>query len=135
MWKFKAEVKNKAHQITLLELENNALRFDLKLVTEVNTKDVTVTFYHPDSKGINSDSDPSKTATMTEPVAGRTVAISSELIEAGWLGSKIYIEGIGVFKAEDRMNTKLKGLRIDICVTSYKEAIKRGKLKKLAVKL
>lgn len=89
---------------------------------------VTITFYHPPSGGINSDSDHNKTATMTMPVVGRTIAISDELFENGWLGAKIYIEGYGVFVAEDRMSKTIKGKCIDIVVKSKKEAINLGKV-------
>ncbi len=96
----------------------------LEVITKAN---VTLTGYHPWSNGINSDGNPDKTATMTKPVAGRTCAISSELVDRGWLGKKIYIEGIGVFIAEDRMNVDLNGLRIDLCMGSLEEALKFGK--------
>ena len=88
---------------------------------------VTISFYHPPSKGINSDSDPTNTATMTRPIVGRTVAISNDLFKAGWLGWKIYIEGFGVFICEDRMGSKVEGKQIDICVSSEKKAFKLGK--------
>ncbi len=92
---------------------------------------VTLTGYHPWSNGINSDGSPEKTATMTRPVVGRTCAISSELVNRGWLGKRIYIEGIGVFKAEDRMSTSLNGLRIDLVMGSRKEALNFGKKKNI----
>lgn len=88
---------------------------------------VTVSFYHPGSRGINSDSDHTNTATMTKPVVGRTVAISDELFNLGWLGSKIYIDGFGVFLAEDRMGESIKGKCVDICVNSKKRAFQLGK--------
>jgi len=92
---------------------------------------VILTGYHPWSNGINSDGYPQTTATMTVPVVGRTCAISSELVNRGWLGKKIYIEGIGVFKAEDRMNINLNGLRIDLCMGSLEEALMFGKKKNI----
>jgi 3D (Asp-Asp-Asp) domain-containing protein len=88
---------------------------------------VTLTGYHPWSNGINSDGYPQKTATMTTPIVGGTCALSSELVHRGWLGKKIYIEGLGVFKAEDRMNTSLNGLRIDLCMGSLEKALNFGK--------
>ena len=95
---------------------------------ELNRKQIiTVSFYHPKSKGINSDSDHTKTATMTRPVVGRTVAISDELFNLGWLGNKIYIDGFGVFLAEDRMGPSIKGKCVDICVSSKKKAFQLGK--------
>ena len=100
----------------------------LEVITKAN---VTLTGYHPWSNGINSDGYPQTTATMTEPVVGRTCAISSELVNRGWLGKKIYIEGIGVFVAEDRMNIDLNGLRIDLCMGSLEEALNFGKRKNI----
>jgi len=97
------------------------------LETELHkTQIVKVSFYHPSSRGINSDSDHTKTATMTKPVVGRTVAISDELITLGWLGCKVYIRGYGVFWTEDKMKHDIIGKQIDICVGSRKQAIKLG---------
>ena len=81
---------------------------------------VRITFYAPSLKGINSDSNPKKTATMTKPIPGRTCAISRGLVKAGWLGSKIYIPEIGIRYASDIMGKSINGKvitkRIDICV-------------------
>jgi len=90
------------------------------------TQIVKVSFYHPASRGINSDEDPTKTAIMRKPIAGRTVAISDELFEDGWLGHKVYIDGLGVFIAEDRMDDSITGKQIDICVKSRNRAITLG---------
>lgn len=106
------------------------------LLLETNTSRVTLTAYHPWSGGINSDSDPDKTATMTEAIPGLTCALSSSLVEQGWLGQKIYIEGYGIFNADDRMSTSLLGDRIDLCLGSKKTALSLGrKHKVLAVRL
>lgn len=84
------------------------------------TADVKITFYVPNLKGINSDSDPTKTATMEKPVPGWTCAISRDLVEAGWLGRKIWIKGLGIRYASDIMADSYKGVpirkQIDICV-------------------
>lgn len=95
------------------------------------TQLVKVSFYHPASRGINSDSDPTNTATMRRPTVGRTIAISDELFNDGWLGFKIYIDRHGVFVAEDRMGVDengnpIKGKQIDICVSSEAEAFRLG---------
>ena len=90
------------------------------------TQIVKVSFYHPASRGINSDSDHTKTATMTKPVVGRTVAISRKLFDDGWFGRKIYIKKIGVFWADDLMSPSIQGNQIDICVGSRKLAMKLG---------
>jgi len=117
------------HLSTIKNLKNNYLG----MIKELNEKlaknqDVTITFYHPNSRGINSDSDPNKTASLTKPKSGWTIAISRELFDFGWFGSKVYIEGYGVFKAEDRMGKSIKGKCIDICVSSKKEALRLGRV-------
>ncbi len=125
------EIQDLKRSVSLYESKEVYLRLIIEskkkeLDTIVNAK-VTLTGYHPWSNGINSDGYPQKTATMTTPVVGRTCAISSELVHKGWLGKKIYIEGMGVFKAEDRMNTRLNGLRIDLCMGTIEEALNFGK--------
>ena len=87
---------------------------------------ITVTAYHPNSKGINSDKNPSRTATMKRPIPGYTLAISTELFNLGWLNKKIYINGWGVGKATDRMGASIEGRHIDICFPSLKAAKKFG---------
>lgn len=129
------EIKNLQKSVSLYEnkeifLRSIILSKEIKLDT-LEKANVTLTGYHPWSNGINSDGYPQTTATMTMPVAGWTCAISSELVDKGWLGKKIYIEGIGVFKAEDRMNENLSGLRIDLCLGSLQEALNFGKKKNI----
>lgn len=81
---------------------------------------VKITFYAPYLGGINSDSDPDRTAIMDEPVPGWTCAISRDLVERGWLGRKLYIKGLGIRYASDIMGATYKGEpitnQIDICV-------------------
>lgn len=125
-----------------IETISNQIKTILKLKTQLSqiqisqTQIVKISFYHPQSRGINSDSDHTKTATMTKPIVGRTVAISDELFNAGWLGSKIYINGFGIFRAEDRMSKDISGKQIDVCVASRKRAMRLGiKHNIIAVKL
>jgi len=94
--------------------------------SKTNHQKVTITAYHPPSKGINSDKTPNRTATMKRPIAGYTLAISDELFEMGWLGKRIYIDGWGVGKATDRMKSTVQGKRIDICAPTLKAAKKIG---------
>jgi 3D (Asp-Asp-Asp) domain-containing protein len=98
-----------------------------ELRKDAGVANVILTWYHPESGGINTDGNPYRTATMTKPKVGRTIAISKELVRKGWLGKRIYIEGYGVFVAEDRMSSKLPGCRIDICCASKKIAMRNGK--------
>ena len=88
---------------------------------------VTVTHYSPNDRGINSDSDPTNTATMSRPIPGKTIAISTELVRMGWLGRRIYVENKGMFIASDRLNPNIKGKQIDVCVSSEKMAYKLGR--------
>lgn len=122
-------ISNQLVTITILEKQLSQTQLS-------QTQIVKISFYHPKSRGINSDKNPNRTATMTRPIVGRTVAISNDLFNAGWLGSKIYINGFGVFKAEDRMSPNISGKQIDICVASRKRAMKLGiKHNIIAVKL
>jgi len=116
---------------TIMELETQLSQIQIS-----QTQIVKISFYHPQSRGINSDNDHTKTATMTKPIVGRTIAISDELFNVGWLGAKIYINGFGIFKAEDRMSSSISGKQIDICVASRTRAMKLGIKKNIiAVKL
>jgi len=108
----------------LLARENIRLLSEIGKDTKVYAR---ITFYHPGSGGINTDGDVNNTATMTKPIPGKTCAISTELVRMGWLSKKIYIEGYGVFEADDRMARGLTGKRIDLCVGSLKDIGKNGK--------
>lgn len=112
------------------EQEVNALKDTLLFVEAQHKKErvvkAIITYYHPGTGGINSDGYPDRTATGTKPMSGRTCAISTSLVKKGWLGRKIYIDGYGVYVAEDRMNVSLVGHRIDICAPTLKYAIKGG---------
>jgi len=82
-------------------------------------KRVLVTAYSLDRR--QCDNDPEHTALMTTPVPGRTCAVSRSLARCGWLGRKIWIEGLGVWIAEDVMSEKWKDDRVDLLL-SHKEA-------------
>lgn len=121
-----------SHQEKIVTMQKEVIQIQEKTIQNLSIElgrkqSVTVSFYHPESRGINSDSDHTNTATMTKPVVGRTIAISDELFNLGWLGNKIYIDGFGVFLAEDRMGESIKGKCIDICVSSKKRAFQLGK--------
>ena len=97
-----------------------------KYIVDSKYQMVTVTAYHPPSKGINSDKNPKRTATMKRPISGYTLAVSDELFYLGWLDRKIYVDGWGVGKATDRMKSTIQGKRIDVCSPSLKYAKKFG---------
>lgn len=119
------------------ELENKILKQNTTISKLISKNNVKITFYCPELKGINSDSNSRKTALMQKPVAGWTCAISRDLMKQGYLGKKIYIEGIGIRYANDLMGKTVNGKeivnQIDICVGKkniYNEAKKLGKNKR-----
>lgn len=130
-----ALIRSDAHKTASLQKELNQLQLIKKGLEQeldrATCAHATITWYHPASGGINTDGDPNHTATMTTPTVGRTIAISSALVKAGWLGKKVYIEGYGIFVAEDRMSSKLKGNRIDICTSSKEKAMTNGKKRRI----
>ena len=94
---------------------------------ESNVLNVTVTAYTPRAR--ETDSTPQFTAIMSRSRPGYTAAVSRDLIN--YLGRKIYIEGVGVFKLEDVMNRRYRQ-RIDLMFGSVKAAREFG-VKKLKV--
>lgn len=62
------------------------------------------------------------TASGTVPEEGRTIAVDSSVIP---LGSRVYIDGYGVFIAEDTGGA-IKGSRIDVHVSSHTRAYELG---------
>ena len=83
---------------------------------------VTVTAYT--ARECETDEDPEHTATMEQPIAGRTCAVSRDLMH--WLGGRVYIEGIGVRRVNDLMNERFSK-RIDVFYGTVKEAKTLGK--------
>ena len=63
-----------------------------------------------------------KTKIGTRMAEGRTIAVDSRIIP---LGSRVYIDGYGVFIAEDTGGA-IKGNRIDVCVSSHSRAYDIG---------
>ena len=63
-----------------------------------------------------------KTASGTTPTEGRTIAVDSSVIP---LGSRVYIEGYGVFIAEDTGGA-IKSNKIDVLVSSHSRAYDLG---------
>ncbi|MFW6121249.1 MAG: 3D domain-containing protein [Petrotogales bacterium] len=93
-----------------------------------NSKNLTITAYTAREQETNSN--PEQTATMEKPVPGWTVAVSQDL--KGWLGKRIYIEGLGVFKVNDLMNGRYTN-RVDILKPTVAQANKFGKQKREVV--
>ena len=70
-----------------------------------------------------TNADNGNTALGTTPTVGRTVAVSRDLQH--WLGSWIYIEGMGVYKVEDLMNARWEN-KIDILMPTKSKAFQFG---------
>jgi len=118
-------------EFNYLSLTNKQLRKDLLILRKEfkstsSLIKVKVTYYCPWAKGINSDSNPNRTALMVKPVSGYTIAISNDLFDKGLLGKKVYVEGFGIGRLEDRMGNNITGDCIDICVGTCDQAIKLG---------
>ena len=77
---------------------------------------VKFTFYLPKEGSRNG-----LTALGTRATPGRTVAVSRDLAQQGWLGRTVYIPGYGVRLVEDLMDKSIKGNRVDICMASRSE--------------
>ena len=70
------------------------------------------------------------TATMTRPTVGRTIAVDPRKIP---LGIRVWIEGLGVFVAED-VGAAVKGNIIDYYIgASVSEALEFGRVKRRVV--
>ena len=82
---------------------------------------ITITAYTARKEECNKD--PQKTAIMTKPKVGRTIAVSHDLI--CWLGGWVYISGVGIRKVEDLMNERFT-MKMDLLVGSVSEATKWG---------
>ena len=79
-----------------------------------------LSFYCPCAT-CNGRSD-AKTKLGTKMAEGRTIAVDSRVIP---LGSRVYIDGYGVFIAEDTGGA-IKGNRIDVCVANHSRAYQFG---------
>ena len=62
------------------------------------------------------------TASGTKPKQGRTISVDDSLIP---LGSKVSVDGLGDFVAEDT-GSAIKGKRVDVYMDSHEEALKLG---------
>jgi len=127
------------HKLSEIKNEKTTVIKEITHQTDSYDKSIKITFYSPKLKGINSDKNPNKTAIMKKPVSGWTCAISRDLMKRGWLGKKIYIDGIGMRYANDLMARTYKGRKItkqiDLCVGKndvLKQAKKLGKNIKFA---
>lgn len=89
--------------------------------------DFTITAYCAEPYAyICNDGDSTCTATGTKPTPWRTIAVDPSVIP---LGSKIYIDGLGVYIAEDT-GTAINGNDIDILMESHNDALEFGRQEK-----
>lgn len=96
-----------------------------------DVKKITVTAYSP--RKIETDSTPYVTASM-ERVSHGSVAVSRDLFAEGWVfGSRVYIEGYGIYRINDLMNGRFTNA-IDIFFWDTKKAKYFGR-KELTVAL
>lgn len=87
----------------------------------------TVTAYcMEDYPHICNNGDATKTSTGAIPTPNRTIAVDPKIIP---YGTQVYIDGMGVFVAEDTFGTKNKGNCIDILMETHKEALQFGRQK------
>jgi len=89
---------------------------------------ITITAYTARKEECNKD--PHRTAIMTKPKVGRTIAVSHDLIH--WLGGWVYISGVGIRKVEDLMNERFT-MKMDLLVGSVSEAMKWGEQERRVV--
>jgi len=123
---------NKA--IGLVNLQNRIIK-DLEIqikMKDIDSLQLVVTAYTNSED--ECDKDPNITAVLTKVRPG-IVAVSSDLLAKGWtFGRRVYIEGVGIFTIEDRMNRRWTE-RMDIFLYSKNDARKFGKRKLTVVLL
>ena len=118
------------YQTIILDLQED----NRKLVETLDRFDIDlfeVTGYSPfdDRNGLNSDGNPTSTATGTYPTEGRTIAVEPRVIP---YGSKVWIDGHGWRVAEDT-GGMIKGNSIDVMVDSFDVAMDIGRKQKVVV--
>lgn len=120
--------------IGLVNLQNQIID-DLEIqikMKDIDSLQLIVTAYTNSED--ECDKDPNITAVLTKVRPG-IVAVSSDLLARGWtFGRRVYIEGVGIFTIEDRMNRRWTE-RMDIFLYSKNDARKFGKRKLTVVLL
>jgi len=120
--------------VTKLDAEPEKVKLEVReihhyhYVTKPEPMELTATAYSPEKS--QTDDTPYQTAIMTRPKKGWTVAVSRDLM--GYLGRRVYVKGMGVFRVEDLMAKRFKK-SIDFFFDSKREAVKFGKRKVEAV--
>ena len=89
----------------------------------------TVTKYLPHDPKYGRDDDGLTATLMTADPASRIVAVDPALIP---YGSRVWIEGLGWFQAED-CGGAIKGLRLDVLTATSKDAFAFGRQTRFAI--
>jgi len=116
-----------SHKVLYLKNRVSSLEQEVMSLKATESKIVrfcTVTAYSPTRT--ECDNTPFLTASGTKPRVG-TVAVSQDLFYLGWVfGSKIYIEGLGIYKINDLMHPRWKN-RIDVFLKNKRLARRFGR--------
>ena len=125
-YKLNKQIETLQEQVQRYQQENKELQATAPQVKGLGTAigQYTLTFYCPCHKCVGKKT-VIRTASGTKPIHLRTIAVDKNKIP---LGSIVYIEGHGIFIAEDT-GSAIKGNRIDIFVKDHNEALSRGKQK------
>lgn len=99
---------------------NKSLKQKEKKQNKVHLGEFKITFYSNDEH--SQEQWVGYTATGNDPIAWYTIAVDPKVIP---LGSTVYIDGFGTFKADDTGGA-IKGKKIDLLVESYDKAIELG---------
>jgi len=122
-----------SHRVLYLKNRVSSLEQEVASLMEAKRARLcTVTAYSPTKS--QCDDTPWVTASGTRPKVG-TVAVSRDLFYSGWVfGSKIYIEGLGIYRINDLMHPRWEN-RIDVFLESERLARRFGRRKARAVLL
>jgi len=114
-----------AHKVTYLKHRVSSLEQEVAFLREAKTVRLcTVTAYSPTKR--ECDNTPFLAASGRRPRIG-TVAVSRDLFYSGWaFGSRIYIEGLGIYKINDLMHERWKS-RIDVFMSNTRLARRFGR--------
>lgn len=126
-------LQNQAKITALLTKKSNLLEQKIhKIQEKVGVVKATVTAYSPCVN--ETDSTPNITAFMKKVQPGG-IAVSRDLLRSGWTpGKRVYIEGYGIFKINDIMNSRWEK-RFDIFYPTKQMALNFGVKENIAVVL
>lgn len=110
---------------TITEYVDKPIEFEklIYIPAETQAVEFTVTAYCTENyPHICNDGDATQTATGTTPTPGRTIAVDQKVIS---YGTSVYIDGLGVFVAED-CGGGVKGNHIDVVYPTHADALQFG---------